>query len=104
MQLKYPYIDWLKMIRSIFPSQVSINGNETVALGFLGYFERLGGILGGISKRTMVNYLITRSVLFSTEFLNSEMRQRSFNYSSIYYGTPKQIDRHIECISYTEEL
>lgn len=104
MQLKYPYLDWLKLIRSILSSDVSINGNETVALGFLGYFERLGGILGGVSKRTMVNYLITRAVLFSTDFLDTEMRQRSFNYTSIYYGTPGQIDRHIECISFTEEL
>lgn len=104
MQLKYPYIDWFKMIRSTLSSEVSIDGNEIVALGFLGYFERLGGILRGTSKRTIVNYLLTRAVLFSTEFLDREMRQRSFNYSSNYYGTPGQINRHIECVSYTEEL
>lgn len=92
------------MIRSIVSSEVSINGNETVALGFLGYFERLCGILRGVSNRTMNNYLVGRAVLFSTAFLNSELRQRSFNYTSNYYGTPEQIDRHIECISYTEEL
>lgn len=103
MNTNYPYIDWLKLIRSVLPNDVNITGNSTVAVGNVEYVKYLGDILSNVSNRTLANYLVWRSILFSSKFLNKELFNRNFNFTAELEGAVEQKPRHIQCVDYANE-
>lgn len=101
LQEKYPYINWLEYVRTFMPSNVTVDENEPVALDLLEFFERLGGILNNMEKRTVANYLIWRSIFTVSKYLNKEMLELNLKFSEVLDGKKKQKPTHIECIAYT---
>lgn len=82
---------------------MSVSDDDIVALGLLDYFDRLKVVFELTPKRTIANYLIWRSVLSASKYLNKELYQRKMNFSTILHGVQKQSPRHIECVAYTTE-
>lgn len=104
IQIKYPYIRWLDYVNGIMPEDMSVTENEVVVVITPVYFERLGEVLEATPKRTIANYLMWRSVLIASTFLNTEVRYRKLTYLASQSDQKEQEASSAlwkECIGYT---
>lgn len=51
LQIKYPYIEWLKYIKGILPEEVRIDDDEIINISEPSFFEQLGTIIENTPKR-----------------------------------------------------
>lgn len=104
VQEKFPYLNWLDYIRIFMPTNVTLDENEPIAVGFFKFFERFEDILESMDNRTVANYLIWRSIFTISKYLNKDMKDLGLKYSEILEGKKKQEPAHINCIASTTEL
>lgn len=100
-QEKYPYINWVKYINKLLPTNITVTENETVIFNSLLFFKNFGKLLETTSNRTIANYLFWRLTEYSAYYLNSEVRKRQLNYNTVTIGKKELSARWKECISLT---
>lgn len=71
---------WLEYINAVMPKGMVLTENEVVVVVTPVFFERLAALWTTTPSRTVSNYLIWRSILVASTYLNSEVRYRKLNY------------------------
>lgn len=99
LQVDYPYNDWLTYINSLLPSESQVQSTETVVVGDVAFFEKLGGLLKETSKRTLANYIAWRQVDDSMSYLPKVFKDRQFEFEKAYFGVIKPKSRSDGCIT-----
>lgn len=83
---------------------MAVTENEVIVVITPVYFERLGAVLEATPKRTIANYLMWRSILIASTFLNTEVRFRKLSYLASQSDQKDQEASSAlwkECIGYT---
>lgn len=101
LQLTYPYINWLEFINWNLHNILQVDQNEVVVVLDMGYILKLEKILQSTPKRTIANYFAWRSVLFSSDLLNTILRQQEEQYLAKTTGMLKADSREAKCIKKT---
>lgn len=86
------------------PNDLQVTEKEVIVVITPIYFERLKSILESTPKRTIANFLMWRSVLIASTFLNNEIRFRKMSYLASQSEQDEQ-DSYSplwkECVGYT---
>lgn len=99
--IKYPYLNWTEYLNDLFPSNISVNENETVIFNSLTFFSHFERLLENTSNRTIANYLFWRLTEYSAYYLNGDVRKRQLAYNTVTIGKKELSARWKECISLT---
>lgn len=87
------------------PKDLKLTEKESINVMSPIYFERLKEVLEMTSKRTIINYMIWRSLLLSSTFLNNEVRMRKNKFLISQRSQNEMLDTYSplwkECVSYT---
>lgn len=97
--MKYKYLNWTEYLNGLFPSNISVNENETVIFNSLTFFNHFERLLANTSSRTIANYLFWRLTEYSAYYLNSDIRKRQLAYNTVTIGKKELSARWKECIS-----
>lgn len=101
VQMSYPYIDWVDYINSLLPNGITVNDSEIITVSVPTFFAQLGPLLERTPSRTIANLLIWRTTVYSTFFMNSELRKRNLQYFSAISGSSEDEPRWKECVDLT---
>lgn len=101
LQEKWPYLPWLSYMNAMLPNKITLDENEVIIVIAPAFFDRLGSVLNSTSKRTIANYLMWRTVLALSDFLNDEMRRKKIDHFRTVSGQQEVAPRWKECITYT---
>lgn len=104
IQTNYPSIDWLDLIRSLFPESVQIDTSEKVMMQAPEYFEKFEQFLITENNRTIVNYLIWRMTQSTIPFLHDQAREYELQFQQETLGNQKLEPRWRECAELTNTL
>ena len=74
LQQKYPFINWLKFVRTRVPEQIAIDDTEEVLYLGVDYLAKFGELIESTPKRTVANYLFWRIADLSVNFLSKNLR------------------------------
>lgn len=97
----YPYNDWLAYFNSILPTESQLTLTDTVVVGALSFFEKLGDLLDKTSPVVLANYVAWRQTVGSVSFLGSRIKQRQFQYDSETSGRAVENPRWLDCVDTT---
>lgn len=95
---KYFYIPWRNYINSILRPDASVNNDEEIIVGDVGFFDKLGNILDATPKRTLANYLAWRVIVDSVSQMNEKLRDIHREYLEVLQGSNAKTPKWQECI------
>lgn len=101
LNTEYSYNDWLSYFNSILPAESQLQLTDTVVVGALSFFEKLGDLLEKTPKKTLANYVAWRQVHSSVGYLSSRFRQRAQEYDSLTSGRAVENPRWLDCVDVT---
>jgi neprilysin len=99
LQTDYPYNNWLSYFNGILPAESQLTTTDTVVVGALSFFEKLGDLVAKTPKRVVANYLVWRQVSGSVGYLPEIFKQRQFQYNKATSGLENPDPRWLECIN-----
>ncbi|CAO1411707.1 unnamed protein product [Diamesa hyperborea] len=74
LQQKYPYINWLKYVRTRLPKEIEIDDTEEVLYVGIDYLSKFGDLIAVTPKQTVANFLFWRIADLSVNYLSKDMR------------------------------
>ncbi|CAO1430048.1 unnamed protein product [Diamesa tonsa] len=74
LQQKYPYMDWMKFVRTRIPKQIAIDDTEEVLYIGIDYLTEFGDLIKVTPKKTVANYLYWRIADLSVNFLSKKLQ------------------------------
>lgn len=98
MRKIYPYIQWVKYINALLPTELSVHKDEVIMVGLPSFFSGLDNLLNNTDNRIIANYMIWRVTFYSINYLSNELRQRQQVFNQAVSGTTAQVLRWEECI------
>ena len=100
LQATYNYTehDWLSYLNSILPIESQLEPNDTIVVGSLSYFEKLGALMARTNRRVLANYVMWRNAMSSVSFLPRIFRERQQEYNKQKFGTISSRIRWMECV------
>lgn len=98
VQKLYPYINWVDYCNALLPAGLTVDDNEVITVTVPTFFAQLAALLEETPKRTIANYLIWRVTVYSTYFMNSELRKRNLEYFTAISGKTEDEARWKECV------
>ncbi|KAG4071253.1 hypothetical protein HA402_003957 [Bradysia odoriphaga] len=98
VQKDYPYINWVDYCNALLPEGISVDDSEIITVTVPTFFAKLATLLEETPKRTIANYLIWRVTVYSTYFMNSELRKRNLAYFTAISGKTEDEARWKECV------
>lgn len=101
LQEKYPYLPWLEYINGMLPDSIQVDENQLAINCVPSFFEKLGGVLQGVSKRTLANYFLWRIVSMTSGTLTNQLRKRKLKYIAVVSGQQDEQPRWKECADFT---
>lgn len=104
LQQNYTSIDWLDLIRAMFPDTVHVDASEKVMMQAPPFFEKFEQLLTSEGNRTLVNYLIWRLTQVSIPFLHDEAREYELQFQQETLGNQKLEPRWRECAELVNNL
>lgn len=87
----------------MLPSTLMLEKNEVVWARPPTYLEQLEQLLNKTSNRTIANYMMWRTVLFSSEYLTDEIRNKRVKFD-LSTSLTRQVSRWKECVERTNLL
>ncbi|KAK9869344.1 hypothetical protein WA026_003101 [Henosepilachna vigintioctopunctata] len=100
---QYGSIDWMKLLRNIFPEEVKLYDEKQVLVEVPKYIERLERLLKTTSQRTIANYLFLRVVLEIYPFLPQKFEDRLLKFKKAVLGTSAHPPRWKTCFLLTDK-
>jgi neprilysin len=92
-------MNWLEYFNRILPAESQLTATDTVVVGALSFFERLGDLINRTPKRVVANYIAWRQASASVGYLPEVFRQRQFQYTKATSGLADPDPRWLECIN-----
>ena len=87
MNEKYPSIPWVEYFNRILSSNVSfVTDDEIVVVDVPSYITDLERLLEKTPKRVQANYVMWRVAASTVSYLNSDIRKRQLDYSTVVSG------------------
>lgn len=103
VQEKYPYLPWLEYINAMLPESVQVDETERINVDVPSFFEKLGDVINGASKRTLANYFMWREVLTVSGTLTNELFKEKIAFYTAISGQQTELPRWKECTLFTLE-
>ncbi|KAL1116704.1 hypothetical protein AAG570_005176 [Ranatra chinensis] len=98
-QEKFPVIPWKEYINHNLPKNLTIDDNQVIVINDENYFLKLANILPNIPKRVLSNYLIWRTVKYSTLYMPQRFRDRFDQFFAAITGNTESEPRWKNCIN-----
>ncbi|XP_015111053.1 neprilysin-2 [Diachasma alloeum] len=92
----YPSIPWKEYFNRLLPSSAQVDDSQDIIIP--DYIPEFVKLIEKTPKRTQANYVMWKAVAASVNYLNDEIRKRTFLLSSAEYGIKNKESRWKECV------
>lgn len=98
LQQRFPHINWVHYIASLFPEEVSITEDEVVSLSVPPHLVNLLRVIEMTPQRTLVNYLIWRASSSLVPYLGETANSFILQFNAKTTGQRVKPPKWSECV------